>query len=76
MPVPSRATPTEHGRAWEREHGKVADQERYESEILPAIQRLTVPALMAITGLSQHRCWQVRTGRKRAHAMHWEGVVP
>jgi hypothetical protein len=61
-------------RGWEREHGKTFDAERYETEILPAIQALTVPALMAKTGLSQHYCWQVRSGRKRLHSMHWETV--
>ncbi len=61
-------------RAWEREHGKVSDSARYESEILPAIQTLTVPELMAKTGLSQHYCWQVRSGRKCLHAMHWDSL--
>ena len=70
----SRAT-TLSIRAWEREHGKVKDQERYEREILPAIQELTVPTLMAITGLSQHYCWRVRTGRKSLHPMHWDAVM-
>ncbi len=62
-------------RAWERTHGKTIDRQRYERDILPASQRFTVPALMAATGLSQHHCWQVRTGRKRLHAMLWDGVM-
>jgi hypothetical protein len=62
-------------RAWEREHGKGFDTERYASEIVPTIQALTVPALMAKTGLSQHYCWQVRAGRKRLHPMHWDAIV-
>jgi hypothetical protein len=62
-------------RAGEREHGKVVDRERYELEILPAIQRMTVPTLMAVTGLSQHHLWQVRTARKRLHPMHWGTVL-
>jgi CRISPR-associated endonuclease Cas1 len=61
-------------RSWEREHGKVIDSQRYEAVILPSIRTLTVPALMAATSLSQHYCWQVRTGRKRLHPMHWDAV--
>lgn len=44
-------------RAWERQHGKVVDPARNEAAILPAIRRLTVPELMAATGLTQHYCW-------------------
>jgi hypothetical protein len=61
-------------RAWERDHGKDFDAERYAAEIVPLLQTLTVPALMAKTGLSQHYCWQVRSGRKRLHPMHWDGI--
>jgi hypothetical protein len=62
-------------RAWEREHGKGFDEERYAAEILPAIQAITVPALVARTGLSQHYCWQVRAAKKRLHPMHWNAVL-
>ena len=62
-------------RAWEREHGKVIDRQKYETEILPSIRNLSIPALMAATALSQHYCWQVRTGRKRLHPMHWDAVM-
>jgi hypothetical protein len=62
-------------RAWEVEHGKVIDRQKYQGEILPAIQALTVPALMALTGLSQHCCWQVRSERKNLHPMHWDAVL-
>lgn len=44
-------------RAWEREHGSGFDHVRYEAEILPALKELTVPMIMAATGLSQHYCW-------------------
>ena len=53
----------------------VGSREKYERDILPAIKRLTVPNLMAATGLSQHYCWQVRSERKRLHPMHWGRVV-
>lgn len=36
---------------------------------------MTVPDLVALTGLSQHYCWQVRAGGKRLHPMHWQGVL-
>lgn len=62
-------------RAWEREHGKGVDRERYEVEVLPAISALSVPALRAATGLSQHYCWRVRQGSKRLHPMHWNAVL-
>lgn len=61
-------------RAWERGHGKVIDREKYEAVIPPAIRRLTVPALMAATSLTQHYCWQVRAGRERLHPMHCTAV--
>jgi hypothetical protein len=61
--------------AWEREHGKGFDVVRYEAEIMPAIGALTVPALVAKTGLSTHYCWQVRSGRKRMHPMNWAAVT-
>ena len=62
-------------RAWEREHGRGIDQERYASEVMPIVRDMTVPALMSASGLSQHYCWQARAGRKRLHPMHWDGVL-
>jgi hypothetical protein len=62
-------------RSWEREQGRVVDRQRYEKQVFPAIQQMTVPALTALTGLSQHHLWQVRTGWRRLHAMHWDAVL-
>jgi CRISPR-associated endonuclease Cas1 len=61
-------------RAWEREHGR-GNPEVYEREILPQVQRMTVPQLMKLTGLSQFHCWKVRKGDRRLHARHWEAIV-
>jgi hypothetical protein len=61
-------------RAWEREHGN-SDPEVYDREIRPVIQRMTVPQLMKLTGLSQFHCWKVRKGDRRLHARHWTSVL-
>jgi CRISPR-associated endonuclease Cas1 len=58
-------------RAWEREHGPT-DPDIYRRDILPAIQAMTVPALVRVTGLSRYYCWEVREGRKMLHARFWE----
>jgi uncharacterized Zn finger protein (UPF0148 family) len=62
-------------RAWEREHGPVADTTVYEREILPKMQTLSVRRLVALTGLSEYYLWQVRKGEKRLHARFWERIA-
>jgi CRISPR-associated protein Cas1 len=62
-------------RAWEREHGSVADPTIYECEILPKLQALSVRQLVALTGLSDYYLWQVRKGEKRLHARFWERIA-
>jgi hypothetical protein len=62
-------------RAWERLNGKVHDWDRYEAEVVPIINGMTVPELVQVTGLSRHYCWQARAGRKRLHPMHWSAVI-
>ena len=61
-------------RAWEREHGK-PDPVEYQNRIYPVIQRMTVPELVSVTGLSQYHCWRVRKGDSRLHARHWSSIV-
>jgi hypothetical protein len=41
-------------RAWEREHGSSLEGFAYETDVLPRIRELTVPRLVALTGLSQY----------------------
>jgi hypothetical protein len=60
-------------RAWEREHGR-GDPEIYDREVLPKVERMTVPQLMKLTGLSQFHCWKVRKRERRLHARHWAVV--
>jgi CRISPR-associated endonuclease Cas1 len=62
-------------RAWERLNGKVHDWDRYETDVIPVIEAMTVPELVHLTGLSRHYCWQVRAGKKRLHPMHWSRVI-
>jgi CRISPR-associated endonuclease Cas1 len=62
-------------RAWERLNGKVHDWDRYEVEVIPVVEAMTVPELVHVTGLSRHYCWQVRSGKKRLHPMHWSRVM-
>jgi ribosomal protein L37E len=61
-------------RAWEREHGPMADPMVYEREILPKIQAMTVRRLVALTGLSEYYVWRVRKGEKRLHARFWDQI--
>ncbi len=71
------ASSTRHAkarRAWEREHGREVDAQRYEREILPRIRAMTVPALVGATGLSSYYCWEIRSGRKRLHERHWDAL--
>jgi hypothetical protein len=60
-------------RAWEREYGR-GDPDRYKWEILPQIQKMTVPQLVSLTGLSQFHCWKVRKGERKLHARHWDVI--
>ena len=62
-------------RAWEREHGSVADPTIYEREILPKMQAMSVRRLVSLTGLSEYYLWQVRKGDKRLHARFWETIA-
>jgi hypothetical protein len=61
-------------RQWDREHDR-GDPEVYGREILPMIQRMTIPQIMNITGLSQFHCWKVRKGERRLHARHWDAIA-
>jgi len=59
-------------REWERFNGNEHDWDRYEAEVIPIVRSLTPSGLARITRLSTHHWWQVRTGRKRLHPMHWD----
>jgi hypothetical protein len=62
-------------RAWEREHGRVFDVDRYETEILPLLHVMTLPALVHATGLSTYYLWRVKKGERRLHPRHWENLA-
>jgi hypothetical protein len=62
-------------RAWEREHGRTFDVERYESEILPRLQLMTIPTIAHATGLSSYYLWRVKKGERRLHPRHWDAVL-
>jgi hypothetical protein len=61
-------------RAWELEHGPVADPAVYEREILPKIRAMSVRRLVAITGLSDYYLWKIRKGEGRLHPRFWESI--
>ena len=61
-------------RAWEREHGPVADPAVYEREILPKIRAMSVRRLVTLTGLSEYYLWKIRKGQGRLHARFWERI--
>jgi hypothetical protein len=47
----------------------------YERDVMPVIVTLTAYDLARVTGLSSNHCWQVRTGGKKLHPMHWQKLV-
>jgi hypothetical protein len=59
-------------RAWEREHGRDFDIDRYQTEVLPRLRAMTIPALAHVTGLSSYYLWRVRKGERRLHPRHWD----
>jgi hypothetical protein len=62
-------------RAWEREHGRTFDVARYESEVLPRMQSMTIPALAHATGLSGYYLWRIKKGERRLHPRHWDRML-
>jgi hypothetical protein len=62
-------------RAWERQHGLVADPTIYEREILPKMQAMSVRRLVSITGLSEYYLWKIRKGQGGLHARFWHLVA-
>ena len=62
-------------RAWERQHGPVADPAIYEREILPRIRAMSVRRLVSLTGLSEHYLWKIRKGQGRLHARFWDLIA-
>lgn len=62
-------------RAWERERASSVEGLSYKDDVLPRIRELTVPRLVALTGLSQYHCWKVRKGERRLHARHWATIT-
>jgi hypothetical protein len=58
-------------RAWEREHGRAFDVERYESEVIPRLQSMTITAIAHATGLSSYYLWRVKKRERRLHPRHW-----
>lgn len=61
-------------RAWEREHGLVADPGVYERDILPKIRAMSVRRLVSLTGLSEYYLWKIRKGEGRLHARFWDRI--
>jgi len=49
------------------------DKEEYLKEILPLVEKATLPQLMKATGLSIKYCADIRKGRV-PHARHWEAL--
>lgn len=60
-----------HQRAVAAWIGEPPDPAVFTSDILPGLRRRSVPALMAVTGLSQHYCSLIRLGKAIPHARHW-----
>jgi hypothetical protein len=58
--------------AWERKHPGPHDAEEFRREILPALAAVTLPQMMAATGLTSGYCWRIRRGDRVPHLMYWE----
>lgn len=59
--------------AWEAANEKPAE-ETYRREILPLVEKATIPQLMKVTGLSVTYCADIRKGRV-PHPRHWEAIA-
>lgn len=64
--------------AWEQEHGRAADSERYRSEVLPLLAAETATALSKRIGLSVAYCAAIKGGERIPHPRWWDllGDVP
>jgi CRISPR-associated endonuclease Cas1 len=59
---------------WERSNPGNHDPEFFRSEILPWLQRATLPQMMRATGLTSGYCWRIRRGDRLPHPMYWEAL--
>jgi CRISPR-associated endonuclease Cas1 len=57
---------------WEREN-ELPDPKVFEDEILPGLQRVTLPVMQKATGLSRKYCADIRKGRV-PHPRHWTSL--
>lgn len=47
------------------------DPEAFRLQILPGLQRATLPQMMKATGLTSGYCWRIRRGERVPHPMYW-----
>ena len=60
--------------AWERKNPGPHDPEVFRSEILPALERVTLPQMMRATGLTSGYCWKIRRGERVPNPMYWAAL--
>ncbi len=60
--------------AWATGGTRSADPQRFRSEVLPELRRLSLSQMAQATGLSRAYCSLVRDGKKLPHPRHWAAL--
>jgi hypothetical protein len=61
--------------AWEAASGENADPAEFRERVLPAIQVVSLSAIMEATGLSLRSCSLIRRGMQTPHPRHWDALA-
>jgi len=62
-------------REWKRTEGQSASVEMYESEIQPRLSKVSISAIATALGVSWSYAADIRRGKRRPHARHWEPLA-
>jgi len=60
---------------WERSEQRTISRETYEREIQPHLSRVSISALATALGVSWSYAADIRRGKRRPHARHWETLA-
>jgi len=57
---------------WEKRNPGPHDREVFRTEILPGLQKVTLPQMMRATGLTSGYCWRLKRGERTPHPVYWK----
>jgi hypothetical protein len=60
---------------WEKSGQPKISEETYRNEIQPRLTRLTIPTIMSALNVCASYAADIRRGRRRPHARHWERLA-